>query len=174
MAVTFVVEDGTGKSDATSYISDTDADQIVEDYGLEWAAGEDAESKRQKLNAATQYCDSKYNPFQSERTVYNQALYFPRVEVEVDGVFIDSDVIHINLKRAVVEVAVYMSNNDNAFPDLDDGGALKMERIKIDVLEIEEEYAGTNAGSEVSSKVDALMAPFQEAGGGANIPVSRG
>jgi len=177
MAVTFVVEDGTGLSNATTYISDSDADQLVEDFGLAWASGASADDKKQNLNAATRYIDARYHvAWQSYRSTEAQALDWPRYGVvDTDGWEIADNVIPAKLKQAVVEVAVYRNNNGNAFPDLDNPGALKREKIKIDVLEFEEEYLGGNSGSEVAEKVDALMSDYLSSGGrGANVEVRRG
>ena len=61
MAATFIVEDGTGKSDANSYITEAAADQYVENHSGDaaWLAGQQAD-KEKALRLATQYIDNEY------------------------------------------------------------------------------------------------------------------
>ena len=105
---------------------------------------------------------------------------WPRYNViydEENVFYLDNDVVPEKLKQAVTEAAVYFSNNDSLFPDTDNPGALKRERIKIDVLEFEEEYLGSNSASEISSTIDSLLVAYVEGKGGGrgiNMEVSRG
>ena len=175
MAVTFVVETGTGLSNATSYVSEADADQIVEDYGLSWPGSITSDEKEQSLNVGTRYLDRKYDgAWKGYKGSNAQALAWPRNDVvDTDGWTIDSNVIPTQLKQATVEVAVYFADSGAAFPDLDNPGSLQAEKIKIDVIEIEKRYLAGNAGSEIAEKVDAILAGFLQ-GTGANAEVRRG
>lgn len=176
MPIRFIVEDGTGLSTATSYVSESDADQIVLDYGLAWAAGAVTADKEESLNAATQYLDAKYNgAWKGIRTNREQALSWPRADVlDTDGYSVDSDDIPTKLERATTEAAVYFNNNSSAlFPDVDNAGTIKREKIKLDVLEFDTEYLGGGEGSELASKIRSLLKDYINALG-ANTEVSRG
>jgi len=175
MAVNFVVEDGSGKSDATSYISVTDADQVITDYGLAWPDSYTEDEKKVALNNGTRYLDTKYNgAWKGYKASETQALAWPRSDVvDSDGWVIDSDEIPAQIEQATVEVAVYYADSGSAFPDLDNPGQLKAEKIKIDVIEIEQEFLGGNSGSEISSKVDSLLNGLLKRSG-ANSEVTRG
>ena len=178
MAIAFVVEDGTGLTNATSYISVADANGIVDTYGRAWSSDATTKDKQQALNAGTQYVDARFHElWQSYRTTEGQALDWPRYGVvDIDDWEIADDVIPDKLKQAVVEVAVYFDINGKVFPDADNSGTLKREKIKIDVLEFEEEYLGGSSGSDVSTKVDDLLKDYigGASGGGMNSPVARG
>jgi hypothetical protein len=179
MSVTFVVEDGTGKSDATSYVSVAGADQIILDYGLTWPSGSsDAyidEQKEIALNIGTRYLDTRFNTkWKGRKNSEDQALAWPRVNVvDSDGWIIDNDVIPSQIEQATVEVAVYFSESGKAFPDLDDEGTISEKKIKIDVIEIHKKFLGGNAGSQIANKVDAILCGFLR-GRGANVEVQRG
>ncbi len=175
MAVTFIVETGAGLSDATSYLSVADADQIIEDYGLAWPSGYTDDQKKVALNSGTRYLDTKYNgAWKGYKGSADQALAWPRADViDTDGWVVPSDEIPEPLEQATVEVATYAAENGSSFPDLDNPGALKRKKIKIDVIEIDTEYLGGNSGTEVASKVDAILAGYIH-GRGANAEVIRG
>lgn len=175
MAVTFTVEDGSGVTDATTYVNVADADQIVEDYGLSWVSGVSEDDKKQGLNAGSQFIDQEMAPWKGTKYLSTQGLAFPRAGVvDINGYAFDVDVIPENLRRSVVEAAVYWTNNSKVFPKVDSGGALKKKKIKIDVIEIDKEYVGSDAGSELYAKIQALLWDLRDIGGGVNVPVSRG
>lgn len=74
-----IVEDGTGLSEADSYISVADADNYVSsmvgDAG--WAGATEAEKER-ALRRATQYVDARYR-YKNSKLSPDQALEWPRV-----------------------------------------------------------------------------------------------
>ncbi|MGO4326739.1 DnaT-like ssDNA-binding protein [Cupriavidus sp. 2TAF22] len=73
-----VVEDGTGKPDANSYVSVAEADAYHADRGnTAWAS---ATAKEAKLINATAYADSMYR-FQGQAAGTTQALEWPRAGV---------------------------------------------------------------------------------------------
>lgn len=86
--VTFVVEDGTGKDDATSYTTEAFSDDYL---GAAWAAS--SAEKEAALIAATEYIDLRYGDrFAGVPLDDDQALEFPREYLydrygqEVEGV----------------------------------------------------------------------------------------
>ena len=78
----FIVEDGTGKPDANSYVSLAEADDYFLTRGnTEWT-GTDAE-KEGALVRATDYLDGRYGlRFIGEKASQRQALAWPRKDAE--------------------------------------------------------------------------------------------
>lgn len=78
MAIAFIVEDGTGKTDATSYGSVADFRQYWENRGVDYSAAEMSEAIAQAhLNNATDYVD-RLHPWRGVKESTTQALEFPR------------------------------------------------------------------------------------------------
>ena len=94
-----IVEDGSGLSDAESYVSVADAGTYCTAHGLTAWTGVDA-VKESALRNATQYIDTMYN-FRSAKSYYSQALEFPRQMWDWDD-----DPLMNRLRSATVELAV--------------------------------------------------------------------
>jgi len=99
-----VVEDGTGKSNAESYLSVADCDTYHTNMGNTGWAG-DATVKEVALRKATKFLDNKFRlRWKGTRTNEDQALAWPRSNVEdIDGFYYDSDGIPQTLKDATAE-----------------------------------------------------------------------
>lgn len=103
----FVVEDGTGKTDATSFVSVADADTYFEDRGNTTWAIEPSSKKQQALITATQYVEACYQWAAGVRTSRTQSLSWPRLDaVDNEGYYFESDEIPQRVKDAVCELAV--------------------------------------------------------------------
>lgn len=132
----FVVEDGTSKADATSYVTvafaDTYADSFFSSANYQtWSAFGDNDKER-FLNRATKYLDRTYS-FHGERATTTQALEFPRDYLyDIDGEEVTD--IPTVLQEAVVLVAKRLMAGTELDPDMDRGGAIK--RQKVDVIDI--------------------------------------
>eukprot|EP00918_Siedleckia_nematoides_P055304 GHVU01120635.1.p1 GENE.GHVU01120635.1~~GHVU01120635.1.p1 ORF type:complete len:181 (+),score=17.19 GHVU01120635.1:183-725(+) len=180
MAVTiaFTVEDGTGVTDATSYISIADADTYTTTYlatTTDWVAASDDE-KALALNVASRYLDRKYGQRYkgTERKLSTQGLLWPRYgALTQDGYDLGLDEVPTMLEQATVEVASYQISNGTVYPETGETGQLSAKKIKLDVLEISEEFLGGNAKSEVASKVDDLMWELLD-GNGSGLRIARG
>jgi hypothetical protein len=113
---TFIVEDGSGVTDSTSYLSVEEADALVESLGLnaEWFYF-DEEQKEVFLNKGSYEFDQllKWN---SRLIDLAQGLDFPRVPFEDNnGRLVEG--ITSPIKRAVVELTVSISEgNSNKAP----------------------------------------------------------
>lgn len=103
MAIQFVVEDGTGKSTATAYITVAEFKQYWENRGTTLT---DSDAIIQGwINCATEYLDSTYN-FLGEIYSDEQALQFPRVNIpDKQGGMLDSTTIPQELKNACAYMA---------------------------------------------------------------------
>jgi hypothetical protein len=105
MAIEFVVEDGTGKADATSYASTAEFQQYWENRGIDMSS-ETTANMQAWLNVATNYIDINYRFFGARTTPDTQALQWPRENVlDRDGNEIDDDVLPTDIKYATIELA---------------------------------------------------------------------
>jgi len=140
MAVTLVVEDGTGLSNANSYLTATEAEAILcvnPTAFTAWSAL-DATQKDTFLVWASGYLDD-YIDWNGYKSVKTSGLRWPRCGVyDRDGCIINEDEIPDQLKQAVAEASVFLINNDAAASggqssNLPEG----IKRVKADVVEIE-------------------------------------
>ena len=107
----FVVEDGTGKSDATSYAT-------VDQYKQYWlnrgtVITDTNETIQAYLNNSTEYLDISYT-YKGERTNDDQALDWPRyyVEKEKKGVYYENDEIPCEIVEATCYLAAKVSEGE--------------------------------------------------------------
>lgn len=138
-----VVEDGTGKSDAESYVSVADADSYHTNHGNPNAwSGAVTGVKEAALRAATQYMDGTYrNRWPGYKNTQAQALAWPRGDAaDADGWAIDSDVVPQAVKDACAELALRAVSAELR-PDRTRGEDIKRKRQKVGPLEVETEYA---------------------------------
>lgn len=101
-----IVEDGTGKADAQSYLSVADADAYFSDRGVSAWSGVDA-VKASALISATEYIDIRWGKFLKGILEFKdtQALLFPRINLYDDqGRHITG--IPDRLERATAEYAL--------------------------------------------------------------------
>lgn len=119
MAISFVVEDGTGKSNASSYESVGGADDFVglNKHETAWSSATNAQ-KENALMRASIILDDNMVWFGS-MAVSNQALQWPRLGVsDRYGNEIDSKTIPTWLKHATAELARHLHSDDrDADPD---------------------------------------------------------
>lgn len=110
MAVEFVVEDGSGKSDATSYITKAEFTQYWENRGTDYSSLANA-TLEALLNLSTQYLDSNYR-WLGGITDQTQALMWPRYGLyDTKGYVVTNDKIPTELKNALCEIAGYQQEN---------------------------------------------------------------
>ena len=151
----FVVEDGTGKSDATSYISVADADAYWADRGepTEWAAADNT-GKEQALVQATSYLDAHYRWISGTIGSTDQALGWPRDNaLDKHGRYYDSDEVPAEVEAAVCELAQKVLEGDTLITDVES----RVTREKVGPIETE--YgSGGSTGQTGYSFVDQLLA----------------
>lgn len=136
MAFTFTVEDGTGLSTATSYISITESNDLMEvniHAFAAWAAIQDT-TKERVLAWASQYLDEHVR-WNGTKTVDDSALRWPRTNVcTIDGIEIDANTLPNQLKIATAKVASVLAADDITANVTSTG---ELTRIKADVVELE-------------------------------------
>jgi hypothetical protein len=170
-----IVEDGTGRSDAESYISAVDATNyfIKMGKGDDWDLVDDQEAA---LRRATQYMLSVYRPrWAGSRYKAAQALDWPRVDVPIKDVasgyggyppYYSANIIPPEVKNACAELALKTVDN----PDLivDETAAIKQETVgPITTI-----YENGASAQTTYSAVDAMLRMLF-ADGGSSISVYR-
>lgn len=171
MAIEFVVEDGTAKSDATSYIAVADADQYWENRGDTagtWGGSTD-DQKKVALILATFYLDTIYSVrWQGWRTKEGgresdrQALAWPRFDVvDYDGWVVDNDIVPQAVQDACCELAWQSRNGDELIPNLDpsDNG-LVQEMVKVGPLQVMQRWKGERSALKRYTNVERMLRPL--------------
>ncbi len=158
-----IVEDGTGKSDAESYISVANADTyVVENLtSTLWDAATDT-TKEQALRTSARYIDGTYvNRWKGTKASNTQALDWPRFDVEVDpGFFLPSTELPTNLVQAAAELAVkHVEDSSGIVPDIS-GPSVTEERVKVGPIETEKKYSGVKGKAKEYEVVTLLLRKF--------------
>jgi hypothetical protein len=132
MAIEFVVEDGTGKSDATSYVSVAEMKQYWDNMGYDYSALSDDEIE-QLLNKSTQVLDGMYRHLlPGIRSIGTQALQWPRDwATTYDRYDIGSGSIPDAIEDALCEMA-YLKNSGETLQPAHEGGALTSKSVSVD------------------------------------------
>ena len=161
-----VVEDGTGLSNANSYISVAEADTYHSNRGnTEWAAATN-EEKEQALILATQYLDGRYRKkWKGVKSSVSQALSWPRISVyDEDGYSLDGT-IPSRLTYATAEAALAKIKGTDLTPELDRGGQVRRERVGS----LETEYSPGAPARKALTAVSDLLKGIVSSGGGIRI-----
>lgn len=141
----FVVEDGTAKVDATSYITVNEADDYFADRGVIGWTGEDL-IKQAALIRATDYIDGRFGQrFIGTKKTTVQALAWPRTDA---ADFEDTD-IPVKLRFACCEYALRALTAELA-PDLkiDASGVIAVAtKKKVGPIETEFSIPQTGLGA---------------------------
>lgn len=168
MALTFIVETGQVIPNANSYVSVEEADAYLEANVHAWTSWSttDTSTKEALLIWATRYLDQRVD-WAGRIASNGSSLRWPRVGVkDLDGNWIDDNVIPTQLKWAVIELAWNLLSTDPTAPTSSAG----LERLKVDVIELE--FTKYYTALEVPSSVQALLfglGHFRGVGGFAKI-----
>lgn len=166
----FVVEDGTGKTDANSYLSVDGADTYHTSFTMsaEWS-GAALAAKQNALIVAAQYLDAEYGGrWRGYRAHDTQALAWPRSCVEDDdGYAVDGESVPQKLKDACAELALRVVLGDSLLGVVTEPGSIASESKSLGPLSKTVTYvAGRPAGGYQYPKVEALLKSLILAGGG--------
>jgi hypothetical protein len=172
-----IVEDGSGKTDAESYISVSDATAYHAARGnAAWAALASDTVREQALRAATDYMLQAYRyQWAGSRKTATQALDWPRIDVpRLDTrqplyslqSYYDESSVPTEVARACAVLALKASTGELA-PDI---GRIKS-REKVDVIEVE--YQQGAAPYVRYRAVDNLLAGMLKTSSGSLISLVR-
>jgi len=157
-----IVEDGTGKSDAESYLSEADADTYHTAHGNPTAwSGATSAAKEEALRMGTQYLDVVYGQrWLGSRSNTDQALAWPRSDVvDYDGLLIASNTIPQDLKDATAEAAIrHISETNGLLPDVSEPGDIASETDKVGPISTSRTYVGGRSQLKQFSLIDGLIA----------------
>lgn len=146
MAIQFVLEDGTGKADATTYADEAEAAQYLENLGRDATfIGGTADQQKVWLNEATAYIDQRYGTqMRGVRSSTLQALNVPRVNAfDDDGYTVLNAEVPAALKAATIEAADRRAAGTALFPDAAVGaGNVTREKVKVGPIERDITYKG--------------------------------
>lgn len=122
-----IVEDGTGKTDAQSFVSVTDANTYASARGdTGWTGAADADKEKALIKATDFLC--RYYIWVGTKKTQAQALVWPRSGAEDwDGYSIAVTVVPSAVKDACVELAMRARTKD-LLPDLARGGRVSSVR----------------------------------------------
>lgn len=165
-----IVEDGTGKPDAESYISVEEADELNEKFGnVGWSARTD---KEVKLRRATRYFDMTFGAYVAAQIKLNppqQLLHYPAY---VLGEAKPSS--PMALPRLLKEIIAELAFIDGITPLY---GTVKRSKKKVKVGTLEVEYDGeSDEGPKftgVMALVSGLMPQGDVASSGVNNRIVR-
>jgi hypothetical protein len=167
--MTLILETGGGTPNANSYCSLDEANDYHTLYNnLDWA-GTDAELE-QALILATQSVDLLYGPkYLSWKKIESLGpLLFPRLWFYDNNYqIVTQDMIPQALKNAVCEIALLQLSGLDIFPQANTDGNVKLGKVKVGDIEIENQYVGKRSsdGSEVETfagfrKIDLILQPL--------------
>ena len=119
MAIEFVVEDGTGLSNSTSYVSVADFQQYWNNNGVDYTASPVTAVLQAWLNEATQFVDNSYtfcgDPIEEDQALQlpQSDLYYKKVNPTTGNCY-PVDGIPKEIKIAVYEIAHARQANPTA------------------------------------------------------------
>ena len=117
MAVTLIIEDGTGVADANTYISLIDARTLAEQYG--WALPALDDDANVALINGYNYLNTLESGMCGTRSYEDQTGAFPRDDCSCGNFAIASDVIKAEVKQAQARAAVTFGVGTDVNPDSD-------------------------------------------------------
>lgn len=123
---TIVQEDGTGLTTSNSYATEAQLTTYATDRGVTIAG-----TNSVLLIQAMDYIES-FN-FKGDKYSSTQALQWPRLNVVLDGYYLDRDTLPVLLREAQMEVALSVDGGDNPMAN----EARETIREKVDVIEVE-------------------------------------
>lgn len=141
---TIIIEDGTGKTNANSYATESNLSTYAADRGITIAG-----TNSQLLITAMDYIESL--DFTGVKNTKEQVLQWPRYGVYIDGYSFDNDAIPQLLIDAQIEVALAVDASNDPLSTVD--RATKME--KLDGLEVE--YMDNSSDAAILRKVNAKL-----------------
>jgi hypothetical protein len=158
----FIVEDGTGKSDANAYLAVADANAYWADHGnpAAWTGANDA-TKELGLRAAADFLDRQYaGCWRGDRSSGTQRLAWPRLNVWIDGHLLSAAPLPRELREAAAELAYRHVVSGDLMPDVADPSRIVSESVSVGPISKSVTYAGGKAVTAYRRTVESLVAPL--------------
>jgi len=164
------VEDGTGKSNAESYISVSDCETYLTNRGMTNFTGlATTPLKEAALRRAMRWIEFNFRTqWRGRRAHEGQALAWPRYGVnDQDGWRISHEEIPQALKDATCEAAEREADEAGSLsPDLERGGATKEESSQVGPIKETKVYFDRASNTKRFPIVEAMLEPFVQDMGG--------
>jgi hypothetical protein len=136
MPITVTVEDGSGKTDANSYVSVADATAILalDPHVTNWPAALTADQKSQYVIKATALIDAHFD-FRGRRVWKEQALAWPRSGAQDnDGVeILENEMPAVLAKAAATLASLIIEENPEAVDDTRGFTRIKADTVELDI-----------------------------------------
>lgn len=162
-----IVEDGTGKADANSYVSLDEANAYFVDRNVTaWAALSDA-AKIAGLLYATSTIDGSYS-WPGYIANQSQALEWPRVGAEDSEARFQDNIVPTKLKQATCEFAL-LHQTAALNSSFERGGRIKREKVGT----LEQEYFDDAESGTGLPIVDKLLLPLTVTGSTSVVEIVR-
>lgn len=164
------VEDGTGKTNAESYVSVAEIDAYFANRNLDWntlpASPDPTADKEAWLRRATDYIDARYGDlFKGERAYNVQALFWPRAYVYIDGVLQADDDLPVQLKRAVFEAAKVLAGGEDIDAPLERGNRVRTKTETVGPISQRVAYFGDAPSTNTYPAVDRYISVLLSSSG---------
>lgn len=158
-----IVEDGTGKPDAESYVSEADADTYHTNHEnpTTWSDAVTA-TKENALRIAARYLDAKYNGrWKGIKIGQVQRLSFPRQDIHDESGFVlpSSTLPRMLVDACSVLAEKHLSETDGLMPDSDAGGRILEEQVGVGRGAVIEKikYSGGKTALKTFNIVEAML-----------------
>lgn len=187
MAVTFIVEDGTGVTGANSYVEVVTPDDVqdyLDEYALDqddlWENASDA-AKQTAARIATQYVDDLgcNDNYIGDKKLETQGLRWPRVSAEVSNFILDPDTVPLKITQAVSSLCVIALDGPIYVDNFSDAqNNLSRKKIQLGAgggIVVDRTFApSVNKNTKIFQQVDALLCDLLLGGGEGVIAIRRG
>jgi len=162
MAFTFTLEDGTGVTGANAYVSLADVKQYWDNMVYDYSGFTD-EQLQQYIVKATRNIDMIYGAkFVGTKYSSTQGLMWPRTDAYDMDDFYQSGVPDV-VEYATAEAAYLVSQGTSFLSDTADAG-VKLDKVKVDVIEVEQEYSASSPVDKQFPVINALIKPVLNTG----------
>lgn len=155
-----IIEDGTGLSTADSYISASDATVYHNLRGNTLWATMSTNEQEQAIRRATDYMGMAYSQaWQGRRVSSTQALDWPRVDVVVNGWYVNATTIPSIIKSACAELAFKAAAGELLADQTQGVVSEQIGPIKV-------EYNKSSPALVRYKAIDAMLSAYVTGGGG--------
>lgn len=154
-----VIEDGSGLSNADSYLSAADARTYASNKGVTLDA-DDAVVEPQ-IRKAMAFLEGRYSRYQGEKATDDQALQWPRSWVWRYGYALDANTIPQELKDALAELVILIHGGLDIQPTITTGG--RKDRVKVGPIDVSYD-SDSQPRQPVFPTVEQLLRPLERSG----------
>lgn len=146
-----IVEDGTGKTNANSYVDEAFANEYAASVGITLSGNLEV-----NLLKAAEYLDGFSSRFQGHKKSKAQSMQWPRNLVFENGsISVANTIVPVDIKKAQVQIAASLGDGVEVYEDID---RMQVKKEKVDVLETE--YFENEAGEKILGYANRTLKKF--------------